>query len=84
MNLNVREFASSVSRLIDNAENLIEFKNTILRRTLNRLNKDYDPALVHEFEIIMEDSYGMSVGKSQNDLENDFVPTYDQHAGPLE
>jgi hypothetical protein len=83
-NLNVREFAGSVARLINNVDNLLEFKNTILRRTLNMVNKNYDPELVHELEIILEDEHSLSVGKNEQDKEDEFVSPYATHAGPLE
>lgn len=82
--IDVRLFASDVANLIDNAKNLIEFKNTILRRTLNRLSKEFDKSIVHEFEVSMEDLYGLSIGKSQDDLYDDKSAPLADRAGPLE
>lgn len=83
-NLDVQEFANEVARLINNVDNLLEFRNTILRRALNNLNKSYDQSIVHQFEILMEDEHGLVVGKSQLDREDEIVPPFGDHAGPLD
>lgn len=79
-NLDVQQFALYISQLIDNVENLIEFKNTIMRRTINHLNKTFNKVVAHEFEIIMEDEYGIVIGKSQNDLNDEIKQSVDTHA----
>jgi hypothetical protein len=81
--INIREFCLSISNLIENIENLVEFKNTILRRTLNTLNKDFNQDVIRQCEIILEDEFGLVIGKSDKDLDDErHIPTADR-AGPM-
>lgn len=81
--INVREFCLSISTLIENIDNLIEFKNTLLRRSMNSLGKDFNEDVVRQFEIVMEDEFGLVIGKSSKDIEDDQqIPTADR-AGPV-
>lgn len=82
--LDVRELASDVANLIDNVNNLIEINNTILRRTLNKLSKEHSEPLARELEITLEDVYGLSIGKSQDDLYDEFKAPLADTAGPIE
>lgn len=81
--IDVRELCISVANLIDNIDNLIEFKNALLRRTVNKLDDQYSQDVVRQFEIIMEDDFNMAIGKTEKDLEDEInVPTADR-AGPI-
>jgi hypothetical protein len=83
-NIDVRNFAESVSRLVNNAENLLEFKNTILRRASNFLLKNsYDKSILRQLEIVLEDEHGLYLDKTEKDVETDVkVPTAER-AGPM-
>jgi hypothetical protein len=80
--LEVRTFASSVARLIENVDSLIEFRSTIMRRASNFLTKNYDAQVLRQFEIIMEDEHGIAAGKSAKDIEDDFQAPWAAQSGP--
>lgn len=70
----VDSFASSVIRLIDNYDSLLEVKNTILRRAVNFLSKNYDVDVTNEFKDAIRDQYGIEIGKSNSDVTDDEFP----------
>ena len=81
--IDVRSYADSIARLITNINNLIETKNTILRRAINTLNKSYDPMVVRQLEIMLEDEHGLAIDKSEKDIaDNIHVPSA-ANAGPI-
>ncbi|NBW57964.1 hypothetical protein EBR43_09350, partial [bacterium] len=54
--IDVEEFAGSVSRLIDNYDSLLEVRNTLARRAVNFLIENYEQDVVNEFKNVLEDS----------------------------
>ena len=82
--IDIESYANSVNRLIEGFENLIETKNAILRRATNHLLKSYDGAVKDMFEETMREQHGMVVGKSKNDVGNDFdVPAAERAGKPI-
>lgn len=73
-NLDVENFASNVVRLIDNYDSLLEVRNTITRRAINFLNKNYEPSVAKEFELVLEDQHDISVGKSNIEKQDEEFP----------
>lgn len=81
--IDVRTYAESVSRLIENINSLIEVRNTVLRRAINHLGKTYDESVQGQLEIVLEEEFGLAVGKSQKDLEDEIQAPPAANAGPL-
>lgn len=81
--IDMDSFVESVARLIQNYENLLEVKNTILRRAGKFLEKTYDDEVLAKFSAGVRENYGMEIGKSRNDIEqDDFQPPAARGAGP--
>lgn len=72
--LNVKSFVTDVMRLVDNYDNLLEVRNTILRRTINFLLKGYDKDVADAFKEELLDSYGIEVGKSKSEMDDEEFP----------
>jgi hypothetical protein len=80
--VNVDSFASSVVRLIDNYDSLLEVRNTILRRAVNFLAKSYEKDVVDSFKEIVQERHGMEIGKSKAEIEDEeFQPPAADRAG---
>jgi len=80
--VNVESFASSVVRLIDNYDSLLEIRNTILRRAVNFLSKSYEKDVVDSFKEVVQERHGMEIGKSKSEIEDeDFQPPAAARAG---
>ena len=81
--INVDSFSDSVARLIQSYDNLLEVKNTILRRAMKFLTKTYDESVIEKFKSDVRENYGLEIGKSKSDMENDyFRPPPARGAGP--
>lgn len=72
--IDIEEFASSVVRLIDNYDSLLEVRNTLARRALNFLSDNYSPDVVNQFKIVLEDEHDITIGKSKADEEDNEFP----------
>lgn len=81
--LDMKTFVSSVMRLIDNYDNLLEINNTILRRAANFIAKSYDEAAVETFKEELMESYGVEIGKSKSEKEDEFEAPKAGAAGPM-
>lgn len=81
--IDIDNFLESVVRLIDNYDSLLEVRSTILRRSINFLLDKYEPDVIQAFKDSLLDRYGMEVGKSKLETEDDQYerPTADR-AGP--
>lgn len=80
--VNVESFASSVVRLIDNYDSLLEVRNTILRRAVNFLAKSYEKDVVDSFKEVVQELHGMEIGKSKAEIEDEeFQPPAADRAG---
>ena len=78
--IDVENFLDSVMRLVDNYDALLEIRNTILRRAINFLIKGYEPAAANAFKENLQDVYGIEVGKSKSEIEDEEfqAPTADR------
>ena len=78
--IDVESFLDSVMRLVDNYDDLLEVRNTILRRAINFLIKGYEPATAKAFKENLQDVYGIEVGKSKSEIEDEEfqAPTADR------
>jgi hypothetical protein len=75
--IDVENFLDSVMRLVDNYDALLEVRNTILRRAINFLVKGYEPAVVDAFKENLMDIYGVEIGKSKSEVEDEEFPSPD-------
>jgi len=73
--IDIEEFASSVVRLIDNYDSLLEVRNTLARRAMNFLSDNYSQDVVNQFKIVLEDEHDITVGKSKAEEEDNEFPT---------
>jgi hypothetical protein len=74
-------FANSVSRLVENYDSLLEFKSTIIRRSVSYLAKTYDKSAVDEFKEILSSEFGLEPGMTKRDKEERFLPPPAERAG---
>lgn len=72
--IDIYEFASSVARLIDNAENLLEFRDTIMKRSMNYLKKSYDATVLEQYTEVMDKQFDLVVGEDDVDKEFEITP----------
>lgn len=81
--IDVKSFVADVMRLVDNYDNLLEINNTILRRAANFLVKSYDESILDVFKEELMESYGVEIGKSKIDKEEEFEAPKAGAAGPM-
>jgi hypothetical protein len=74
--INVESFATDVVRLVENFENLIEFKNVVMRRAKNFLKKVYSQEVIKLFEDEMK-KQGFAISKSSLDIADEDFPAPD-------
>lgn len=79
--LDLNSFASSVARLIDNYDSLLEIKTTILRRAINFMNKNYELDVVEKFKDTMEDQFDLSVNSDIETADDFQAPPADRAGG---
>ena len=65
--IDIESFATDVVRLIDNYDSLLEVRNTIARRAVNFLSKNYEESVANQFKITLEDEHDIAIGKSKED-----------------
>lgn len=81
--LNIENFVNNVMRLVSNYDSLLEIRDTILKRALNYVSKNYEKDAVVAFEDELMDSHGVKIGKSKKDIEDEeFVAPKAGAAGP--
>jgi hypothetical protein len=80
--IDIESFSNSVVRLIENPENLLEFRDTILKRAANFLSKAYSSDVVDEFKRVMREGHGIEIGKSSFDIEDGYEAPRAAQAGP--
>lgn len=81
--IDIRSFVSDVMRLIENYDSLLEVRNTILRRASNYIAKNYEEDVVEMFNNDLLDSYGVEIGKSKFEMEDDYLAPRAGAAGPM-
>lgn len=81
--IDMGSYVNSVVRLINNYDNLLEVRNTILRRAANFLGKLYDEETVLAFNEELSSSHGLEIGKSkrEKDYEDFPAPPADRAGG---
>lgn len=72
--LDVADFANSVVRLIENFDNMLEIRNTLIRRAKSFLAKAYEEDVVEAFETTLRDDHGMVAGESEGEVQADRYP----------
>ena len=82
-NIDIGSFVSDVVRLVENYDSLLEVKNTIFRRAYNKLAKSYDQETVDAFNDELLESYGVEIGKTDSEVEDDFEAPKAGFAGPM-
>lgn len=81
--IDIKNFLNSVMRLVDNYDALLEVRNAILRRAVNFLIKGYDKDVSESFKDDLADTYGIQIGKSKSEVEDDNHQSYvADRAGP--
>lgn len=80
--LNMESYVASVMRLVDNYDNLLEVRNTILRRAKNYLVKNYEPEALNSFDDNLRETYGMEVGEMESERQDKFQAPKAGAAGP--
>ena len=76
-------FVSDVMRLVENYESLLEIKNTILRRAANYLADNYQGDVLQIFKNELLESYGIEIGKSESEKDDEIQPPKAGAAGPM-
>ena len=80
--IDLQSFASDVVRLIENYDALLEVQSTILRRASNFLLKNYEKEVADEFKEVLSTEHGMTIGKTESELEDKFQAPRAGFAGP--
>mgnify|MGYP003347332940 CR=1 FL=1 len=70
--INVESFAESVVRLINNYQNLLEVRDTLIKRSQKFLEKNYTPDVVSEFLSVLREQFDIEVGLT--DVDKQFLP----------
>ena len=81
--LNMQSFVTDVMRLVDNYDNLLEIRNTLLRRAANRLSKNYEADVLAAFKESLLESYGVEIGQSESEKEDEYQAPRAGAAGPM-
>lgn len=78
--IDVDVFVDSVMRLVDNYDNLLEVRDTVLRRAVNFLLKSYEKDVVDSFKEDLIERYDVEIGKSKFETDDDKfqAPTADR------
>lgn len=67
----VGSYVSSVIRLIENYDSLIEVRSTLARRARNFIAKQYDSNVLQRFDSIIRQEHGIVPGKTHDDVERE-------------
>jgi len=81
--ISVQSFVTDVMRLVDNYDSLLEVRNTVLRRAVNFLAKNYEEDVPAAFKAELLESYGIEIGKSDAETEDEFMAPKAGAAGPM-
>jgi hypothetical protein len=83
--IDMTSFVGGVMRLVDNYDNLLEMRNTLLRRAAKFIKDKYEPAALQDFKNELLESFGAEIGKSDKDKEDDIdVPGAARASGSVE
>lgn len=81
--INMKSFVADVMRLVENYDSLLEIKNTILRRAANHLSENYEGNALQSFKEELLESYGIEIGQSESEKEDEIQPPKAGAAGPM-
>lgn len=81
--INMGSFVSDVMRLVENYESLLEIKNTVLRRAANYLSSNYEGDALQAFKDQLQESYGIEIGQSESEKDDEVQPPKAGAAGPM-
>jgi hypothetical protein len=82
--VDVEKFVDEVVNFIQNFQNLLEVKGTVVRRATKLLKEKFDDSVVKSFEDILMDKHSIEPGRSEGEVEADqFVAPYAGEAGPV-
>jgi hypothetical protein len=62
---------------------LLEVKNTILRRAANYLSENYEGDAVQAFKDELQESYGIEIGQSESEKDDEVQAPKAGAAGPM-
>lgn len=65
--IDIVSFASAVSRLIDNYDQLLEVRDTLIKRSRDFLKKNYKEDVVSSFMSVLRDEYDIELGVTDVD-----------------
>ena len=80
--IDIGSFVADVMRLVDNYDSLLEMRNTILRRATNFLFKNYEKNVAESFKEDLLESYGIEIGKSKSEMDDEYQAPKAGAAGP--
>lgn len=81
--IDVEMFANDVARLVENYDNLLEVRRTLIKRAVNFISKNYDEQAVKELKYALRDNHGLMGDKSEREHKADsFQAPYAGEAGP--
>lgn len=72
--IDITSFLDSVMRLVENYDSLLEVRDTILRRAVNFIGKNYEKDTIQQFKDSLRDVYGFDIGKSVEDVNDEQNP----------
>lgn len=81
--IDMKSFVTDVMRLVDNYDNLLEIRNTILRRASNFLSKSYEKDATDVFKEELLESFGIEIGQTEAEKQDKFIAPKAGAAGPL-
>jgi len=81
--INMESFVTDVMRLVENYDSLLEIKNTVLRRAANYLSQNYEGDALQLFKDQLQESYGIEIGQSESEKDDEVQPPKAGAAGPM-
>jgi ribosomal protein L24 len=78
----VESYASDVVRLIENYDSLLEIRDTVVRRVINRLRETQGDDVVDRFVQVLKDTHDVEVGKTDVEKRNSIEAPTSAEAGP--
>ena len=80
--IDVNSFASSIARLVDNYDSLLELRNVILRRAASFIAKGYEQDVVDAFKEALSIDYDMEIGETETSDDEKYPAPKAGFAGP--
>lgn len=80
--IDMGSFVRDVMRLVENVDSLLEVRNTVLRRAANFIANKYESDAVDSFKEELLESYGIEIGRSDSEKEDEFQAPKAGASGP--